>query len=213
MVPPELHCWDLSHRSVLSTGFRLIPEEQIVDIKTHGKCTCSAPRPVPRPGHDQHQKLAEPHPLSPAASPQQQHTASHQRVAQQRADGHHVNQGFQVEKESQESCRGREALSASQQSWQDCCCAHRSRALPLPPWVPLTPTAAGLKHSMTWWCFGHWCKASCHLLPGSSERLELVSGTASRPNDLSPNSEEISLWARRYCSNSYWQARRSVLSC
>lgn len=71
-----------------------------MDIKARER----APRPVPCPRHGQHQKLGEPHPLSPAASPEQQHTASHQRVGQQRADRHHVNQGFQVKEEGQESC-------------------------------------------------------------------------------------------------------------
>jgi len=41
---------------------------------------------------------------------------------------------------------GREALSASQQSWRHYCCAHLSCALPLPPWVPLALAATGLKH-------------------------------------------------------------------
>ena len=35
MVPPEPHSQDLPHRSVLRAGFRLIPGEQILDIKAH----------------------------------------------------------------------------------------------------------------------------------------------------------------------------------
>lgn len=42
--------------------------------------------------------------MSPEVSPEQQHTASHHRVGQQCANGHGVNQGFQVKEKGQESC-------------------------------------------------------------------------------------------------------------
>lgn len=87
MVPPEPHSQDLPCRSVLGTGSRLIPEGHILDIKAYER----AQKLVLCPEHGQHQKLGDAHALSPAASPEQQHTASHQRVGQQRADGHHIN--------------------------------------------------------------------------------------------------------------------------
>lgn len=67
-------------------------------------CICSASRPEPCPRHGLHQKLGEPCALSPAVSPEQEHTASHHRVGQQCANGHGVNQGFQVKEKGQESC-------------------------------------------------------------------------------------------------------------
>lgn len=35
VVPPELHGWDLPHRSVPRAGLRAIPAEQTLDVSAH----------------------------------------------------------------------------------------------------------------------------------------------------------------------------------
>lgn len=80
-----------------------------------------------------------PCPLSPAASPEQQHTASHHRVGQQCANGHGVNQGFQVQEKGQESCGEEKSLQPLSRAGS--AAVPTSVIFPWPPHVPLTPTA------------------------------------------------------------------------
>lgn len=166
---------------------------------------------MPCPGHGQHQKLGEPCPLSLAVSPEQQYTASHQRVGQQRADGHRVNQGFQVEEEGQESCRDEKPFQPPGRAGSTTA-VPISAVLPLcPPRGPLTPAATGLKHLDELVMLQSLVQS---ILPPPAWQLreaELVPGTASRPRGPHPQREDLSLGGEILLS--YWQARGSVLSC
>lgn len=88
---------------------------------------------LPCPRHGPQQKLGEPCPLSPAVSPEQQHTASHHGVGQQCANGHGVNQGFQVEEKGQESWGEEEPFQPLSRAV--------SAAVPTSVHTLLTPTA------------------------------------------------------------------------
>lgn len=45
VVPPELHSWDLPHRSVPRAGLRPIPEEQTLDVSAHKPASAVHPGP------------------------------------------------------------------------------------------------------------------------------------------------------------------------
>ena len=71
MVPPELHSQDLPGRSVLSAGSRLIPEEQILDVKAHERAPAVHQGQCLVPGMDNIRSW-----VSPVPCPWQSHLSS-----------------------------------------------------------------------------------------------------------------------------------------
>lgn len=71
VVTPELHGWDLPHRSVPGAGFRPIPEEQTLDINAH------KPAPAVHPGQSLVPGMAHIRSwVSPVPCPQKSHLSS-----------------------------------------------------------------------------------------------------------------------------------------